>query len=199
MRARLLGRPAAKPFGRPTPALLRRPSAWLLVLAALAWILPGADEAVAEPTEYEVKAAFLYNFARFVEWPDPGPPDRPFVIDVIGADPFGTALDEAVRGKDIGGHPVEVRRATGAAGLAGCALAFVAVTDRDELVRLLGEAERASVLTVGETRDFARLGGMITFVNKEATIGFEINNRAANLAGLNVSSKLLRVAAASAE
>src|SRR6185436_19461055 len=81
-------------------------------LGAALWSLAAGAGAAVPATEYEVKAAFLYNFARFVEWPADalGPPQAPFVVAVLGTDPFGDVLDRTMAGKTVAGHPVQVRR-----------------------------------------------------------------------------------------
>jgi hypothetical protein len=115
---------------------------------------------------------------------------------VVAADSLLPSLEEALRGKAIQGHPLEVRRISGTADLEGCQVVYLDTDDR-HLIRLAMQvAEKRAILTVGESREFARQGGMITFVRKGTTLGFEINNRSAELAGLRISSRLLSLAMA---
>ncbi len=148
------------------------------------------------PTEYEVKAAYLYNFGKFVQWPDSAPAVRSgfFTICVLGQDPFGRALYRTVSGEAIGGRSVTVRRIAGPEKAAGCRIVFVSGSldgDLAEVLRVLGAA---SVLTVSDMPDFLELGGMIRFVMSGNRVRFEINLAAARRAGLAVSSQLLKLA-----
>ena len=178
-------------------ALLR----WLAVAAAL--LLPAAlvraqtePPPASSPTEYEVKAAFLYNFARFVEWPaearhDPG---TPFVIAVLGHDPFGAVLDETVAGKTVGGRPIEVRRVARADEARDAQIVFVAPSERANMVAILKALGRPGILTVGDTDGFASQGGAINFTLQSRRVRFEINPTAAEQARLKMSSQLLKLA-----
>jgi hypothetical protein len=162
---------------------------WLLAL------LLGAPAAAFTATEYEVKAAYLYNFARFVEWPREslGAPDAPFVVGVLGEDPFGDVLDKTMAGKRVWGHPVAVRRLDDPEDAARCHMLFVSASERDRL-RTIVKAASQSTLTVGETDEFARVGGMITFRVDERRVRFQINPARAGQARLKVSSQLLKLA-----
>jgi hypothetical protein len=150
--------------------------------------------AMARPTEYQVKAAFLYNFARFVEWPAPPPPGQPFVIAVVGADPFGRVLDDTVADKTVHGHPIAVRRG-GAEAARGAHIVYVSPSERHRLDAVLESVAGQGVLTVADTPGAARRGVMINFVMDDHRVRFEINLRRAETAGLRMSSQLLRLAA----
>jgi hypothetical protein len=156
-------------------------------LCALLLALPA--RAFAEPVEeYRLKAAFLYNFAKFVEWPI-ADRDR-FTICVVGADGVAEELAGVVAGKQVAELPVAVERVAADAP-AGCQILFVtAAAEAEDAARRAG----AGVLTVGEGPDFAARGGMIAFTQEENRLRFEINKRAAQEAGLQVSSKLLKLA-----
>jgi hypothetical protein len=117
----------------------------------------------------------------------------------MGADPLALALDEAIKGREVQGHRLTVRRVSSAAELAGCHVVFVGNADRRMLSLAIETAGRLPILTVGESRDFARQGGMITFIQKGNNLGFEINRPAAELAGLRISSKLLKLATVAPE
>ena len=143
--------------------------------------------------EYQVKAVFLYNFARFVEWPA-DPPTVPIVIGILGEDPFGNALEETVRGKTINGHELAVKHLKSGQEARGCQIVFVASSERRRLRPLLASLGGAGVLTVGETEGFAESGGIISFTLEDDRVRFEINVDAAQRAGLKISSKLLSLA-----
>jgi hypothetical protein len=142
-----------------------------------------------------VKAAYLYNFARFVEWPREalGGPDAPFVVGVLGEDPFGDVLDRTMAGKRIWGHPVTVRRLDDPEDAPRVHLLFVSASERDRL-RTIVKAAGRSTLTVGESDAFAREGGMITFRVDERRVRFQINPARTEQARLKVSSQLLKLA-----
>ncbi|MGD0694030.1 MAG: YfiR family protein [Terriglobia bacterium] len=149
-----------------------------------------------EASEYQVKAAFLYNFAKFVEWPPDPSSDLsdPITICVIGHDPFGTVLDEAVRGKTVSGHRLVIRRSKPGQSWTGCQIAFISSAEGKDLPSILESSKGSGVLTVGEMEGFAQRGGMINFVIEQERVHFEVNVEAAERAGLKISSKLLSLA-----
>ncbi len=146
--------------------------------------------------EYEVKAAFLYHFASFVEWPPEAPAHagEQFVIGILGDDPFGSDLDAAVDGKTVNDRLLLIRRAKRLEDLRGCAIAFISRSESDRLTEILDALREWNVLSVGEGEDFASLGGIITFVTRDSKVHFVINQQAALQARLKISSKLLSVA-----
>jgi hypothetical protein len=148
------------------------------------------------PTEYEIKAAFLYNFAKFVEWPPSAfsDPKQPMGVCVFGRDPFGRALEDALYGKSIGNHPVVLGRARQVPDLAGCQVIFVSGAESPRLVEIVGGLRGHNALLVGESEGFASAGGAIQFVLDQNRVRFAINPDAANRAGLKISSKLLALA-----
>jgi hypothetical protein len=162
-------------------------------LIALLAVIAGAATGAAAP-EYQVKAAFLYNFARYVEWPEPMRAQPVFRICVVGDDPFGAALPAAVRDKTVQDRPVEVAHRDGH-DVTGCHLAFVAASEGSETPRLLTGIAAHGVLTVGETEGFVRAGGVIGFKIEGNKVRFDVNADAANRAGLRISSQLLKLAA----
>jgi len=143
--------------------------------------------------EYRVKALFLVNFARFVEWPADAPQD-PIVIGIIGQDPFGRWLDDAVRGTKVNGHELVVRRLRNAEDARKCRIVFVAGSESSGLQPILDALKGAPVLTIGDTEGFAELGGVINLRLEDNRVRFDINQDAARRAGLTVSSKLLSLA-----
>jgi YfiR/HmsC-like len=147
-------------------------------------------------SEYEIKAAFLYNFAKFVEWPAASFANskQPLNICVLGPDPFGHFLDEAVLGKSIEGHPVSVTRGRLIQDMLECHILFVGGSQRLSLADLLNKLRGKNVLLVGESEDFAFSGGTVQFVLEGNHVRFVINPDAAERAGLKISSKLLALA-----
>ena len=146
--------------------------------------------------EYEIKAAFLYNFATFVEWPTSAFPheDSPFVVGILGEDPFGAALEEAFRGKTLHHRRIVVRRSSELGDLTPCHLLFISKSERERASRILDALKGMPVLKVGDFPGFATLGGCINFTVEGKKVRFEINPEAPKRANLKVSSKLLRLA-----
>jgi hypothetical protein len=146
--------------------------------------------------EYDVKAAFLYNFAKFVEWPaDSFPsPDAPFSICVLGADPFGQVLDDVARGERIQGRPLVVRRLKGWDDAESCQILFVSTSVREDFDQLLGGHTFRRTLTVGEVPQFLAAGGHISFFLEGTSVRFAVNADNVARTDLQISSKLMRVA-----
>lgn len=178
---------------------LKSRSPHFVLALLLSAVLTGATALLAQSkvaTEYEIKAAFLYNFAKFVEWP-PGAfsdPRQPLEICVFGQDPFGHALGDVLFGKTIGEHPVSLGYAKQAPDLAGCQIIFLTTTETSRLPEVLGSPHIRNVLIVGESEGFAAAGGTIQFVLDQNRVRFVINPDAADRAGLKISSKLLALA-----
>jgi len=146
--------------------------------------------------ESRVKAAYLYNFAKFVEWP-PGVfrnPDDPAVICVVGDERTSDVLERAVSGKKANGRPVAARRPHSSAEFKSCHVLFVGFSDKERIAPLLNGLQRSSVLTVGQSDQFIPLGGMINLAFKNTTIELEIDPEASDAVGLKISSRLLVVA-----
>jgi hypothetical protein len=147
----------------------------------------------AGPGEYEVKAAFLYNFARFVEWPAPDGAG-PFVVTVLGRDPFGSVLDDTLRGKTVDARRILVRRVSRSEDVGQSQILFICDSEKDRLPEILKSLESAPVLTVGEMSDFAERGGVIRFKVEQDRVRLEINVAAAERSRLRISSQLLKLA-----
>jgi hypothetical protein len=145
--------------------------------------------------EYGVKAAFLYNFVKFVEWPSTAfeAPDSPVAICVLGADPFGRTLDEIVQGERVESRPLLVRRVDATAA-ASCHLLFVSSSERTRFAAILGAIDTRRVLTVAERLEFLGAGGHIAFYLEANRVRFAVNTDATGKSEFQVSSKLLRVA-----
>jgi hypothetical protein len=146
--------------------------------------------------EYDVKAAFLFNFAKFIEWPESAMNSEKvrFTLGVLGADPFGGALLEVARGKTLNGRAVEVRQGRTVSELAGCDVVFLAASEEKRIERHLEALGGTPALTVSDTAGFARRGGMIELYLDGNRIRFAINLKAMREAGLEPSSKLLALA-----
>jgi hypothetical protein len=175
--------------------LERRKRKTLLCLAiGFSLIRPLFVQAAADPLEYQVKAVFLLNFTKFIGWPPTAfeEPDSPIEICVLGEDPFGNSLDQAVAGEVVGGRRVAVQKIKSAPQPKSCQLLFFGKSEKDagKLLPGLGPG----VLTVGEGESFVREGGMIAFIIENRRVRFAIKRAAAENAGLVLSSKLLSVA-----
>jgi hypothetical protein len=146
-------------------------------------------------SEYQVKAAFLYNFGKFVDWPtnDFASPDAPLVIGIYGENPFGNDLAQVIQGRSINGHPVISRQVT-LNDLKHCQILFICRSEQKNMAEILKALDAAGVLTVTEDMDPFQSGVMINFVLENDRIRFEINNTAAEKVGLKLSSKLLILA-----
>ena len=147
-------------------------------------------------TEYQVKAAFLFHFAQFVDWPSEAfkQPDSPITYCTVGDDPFQGALDASLNGKTLGARPFRVRHLKHVEEAAGCQVLFLGTDDKKALSAALGSLEGSPTLTVGETEHFAADGGMIGFCLEDNKVRFEINVRAAEHARLKISARLLALA-----
>jgi hypothetical protein len=147
-------------------------------------------------TEYQVKALFLLNFAKYVDWPAASfaETNTPIVIGLCGEDKFGDALKKAVEGKSVSGRGIVIQPIEKDADLAKCHLLFISDSEKKRLADILAKTKAVPVLTVGESDQFLEQGGVINFVKKEGKIRLEINLDAARLARLEISSKLLGVA-----
>jgi hypothetical protein len=168
-------------------ALLRS----VLILFLLVALPAGAQE-----LEYPLKAAFLFNFVKFVEWPDEAFAGvrSPIAICVYGSDPFGDTLDNVVRGETVGERGLIVQRPESLGDLRDCHVLFVSRSERSRLPEVLSRVQGAPVLTVGDTDGFLKAGGVINFVLEDNKVRFQINPEAAERSRLKISSKLLRLA-----
>ena len=146
--------------------------------------------------ESRVKAAYLYNFAKFVDWPPEvfRNPNDPAVICVVGDERTSDVLESAVLGKKANGRPVEARVPHSSAEFKYCQVLFIGFSDKERIAHLLNGLQRSSVLTVGQSNQFISLGGMINLAQNHATIELEIDPQASNAVGLKISSRLLMVA-----
>jgi hypothetical protein len=171
------------------------PTAVIVILALLH--IPILQAQQPKVTEYQVKATYLYNFGRFVQWPPnvAATQDNSFAVCVLGQDPFGPTLDSTLAGETLDGKPVVVRRISRAQDVGDCRIMFISSTEENHLKQILAALERALVLTVSDMPDFSRRGGMIQFVLEGSRVRFEINLASTEAARLIVSAELLKVAA----
>jgi len=167
----------------------------LFLLVAASLCARSSLDAAPPPTEYEVKAAFIYNFAKYVQWPPPPHSDSnaPFVIGLLGKDPFGAILDEAMNGQSVQGRLIVVRRFARIEEI-DCDILFVCPSERRNLPKIFGALRRRPVLTIGDMDQFAELGGMINLTTEEKRIRFDMNPEAMHRAGLKAGSQLFRFA-----
>lgn len=165
----------------------------LLLTAILA--LPAAAAAPPIPAT-EVKAVFLYNFTKFVEWPPESfpAPRSPLVIGVLGSDPFGAVLDQTVAGETVNGRPIEIRRFAHLADLEPCHILFISASQEERVPVILRRLRRRGTLTVADMAGFAARGGAIEFRIEGGRVRFEIGREAVDGAGLKVSARLLNLA-----
>jgi hypothetical protein len=163
------------------------------------WLSSGAPQAFSQNrqgVEYPVKLAFLYNFTKFIEWPpgsyrDPGAPHE---ICIVGRDPFNSDIESDLRTRIVGGHPVEVLSLKPTDTLSACHMVFIPATENGQATKIVRDLSGSSTLTVGETRGFAEVGGIINLTVEGNKVHFEVNQLAARRAGLKISSKLLSLA-----
>ncbi len=171
----------------------RRWAPRLCLSLALCWpVVAGAQQV----SEYQVKAAYLFHFLNFVDWPQRAFRDAaaPFEICAIGTDPFGSDLDNTVAGKQVRGRSVRVRRLAGTPPAKDCHILFIAASERARVSWILDAVAGRPLLTVSELPEFEEQGGMIRFVVEQESVRLRINPKAVQGAGLQASSKLLAIA-----
>jgi hypothetical protein len=164
----------------------------------LALPLAGHGQAAdSQPTEYQLKAAYLYHFAQFVDWPPAAfpQPNSPLIIGVLGENPFGKDLPHTVEGKVLSNHPLIVQEYHSLAEMTNnCHILFVSSSEKKRLPEIFAALKGTSVLTVSEVDHFTENGGMINFVLESDRIRFQINETTVEKAGLKMSFKLLSLA-----
>ncbi|HEY1483966.1 MAG TPA: YfiR family protein [Candidatus Acidoferrum sp.] len=148
----------------------------------------------AKPEEYQVKAVYLYNFGRFVQWPASGAKDDPFTICILGRDPFEAILDTTLANEKIDSHKLMAKRIANYRDAKSCRIVFISASEFSRAKEILSLLEGSPVLTVSDMPSFVSNGGMIQFVLQDNKVRFEVNLTAAEKAGLTLSSQLLKVA-----
>ena len=160
----------------------------------LAAVLQTGAVLSAAPSEYEVKAAFILNFTRFIQWPAPAAgAGSPFTICILGEDPFGRIIDDTMAGESVSNRPIVVRRMRQHSP-GGCEVLFVSKGESDGSRSVVETGP--GVLTIGDSPDFLQKGGVIAFALENRRVRFDVNQTAAARASLQISSKLLTVARA---
>jgi len=172
--------------------VLRLLAPMLLLCSSLFPVYSAAQQE--RPTEAQVKAAYVYNFGKFVRWQSTAPATDSFDICVLGKNPFGSALQNTVSGEKIEAKSIVVRNTTIMQNDARCRILFISSSEESRLKSILTLAQQSNSLTVSDIPGFAQRGGMIELVSQEGRIRFEVNLAAAGNAGLTVSSELLKVA-----
>lgn len=162
-------------------------------LGAVLLAQPGRPAAAAEAGEFEVKAAYVYNFIQLTGWPARGADAGPVKICVAGGGPLAEAVG-GLAGRKAGGRVIEVSTAAAAGILAGCHVAVFSQGARENLPDLLWRLEGSDVLTVGDLPQFARKGGIIGFVMEKGRVRIELNPGSAKRSGLKISARLMEVA-----
>lgn len=144
---------------------------------------------------HQVQALFLYNFTQFVEWPAGSfsGDGAPLIIGILGDDPFGAYIDELVRGEVINGHPLKVERFAALDDITHCHILYINFPEKEKRAEALASLKSMPVLTVSDKDGFAKMGGVIRFVNERGRIGIRVNIGVAASSNLLISSKLLRL------
>lgn len=180
--------------GLPWRLALRRGAGLMPLLGLLLTSRSGAQPA--PPSEYQVKAAFIFNFAKFVEWPATAfaSEQSPLYIGVLGDNPFGPDLERLIRDKTMNGHSLVLRVCRTVEEGKKCHILFISSSEKERLSEIFKNLRGANVLTVGETDGFTETGGIVNFVAEGNKIRFQINDVHARGAGLKMSAKLLSLA-----
>ncbi|HSZ19322.1 MAG TPA: YfiR family protein [Candidatus Acidoferrum sp.] len=181
---------------RPSRLRPRFVAALLMLLLTLHLIATQKGQAQVALTEYQVKAAYLFNFLKFVEYPSESfaDPLAPFVIGIAGEDPFGSALPQVVTGKTVQGRDLVLRFYRAGEDLRGAHILFISASEKKRLPVILSGLHGSSVLTVSDMEGFLDAGGMVQFLNENDRVRFAINVEATGRARLKLSSKLLSLA-----
>lgn len=182
--------------------MLRRLATLILAVSvSLGWTVEAAAQASdsSDSSEYLIKAGFIYNFAKFVEWPSAAfaQADSPIVIGILGTDPFGSLMDRIVEDKKIGPRGFVVKRLKWGKDLRDlkeCKILFISPSEKTHIDEILQMVKGLPILTVGETPGFAERGGIIRFTLEDNRVRFEVNVEAAHQSELNISSRLLTLA-----
>jgi hypothetical protein len=169
-------------------------AALMFFLLSIGFCINGLSQGA--PTEYQIKAAFLFNFAKFVDWPPEAfrYTNSPIVVGVLGKNVFGTTLQATIRDKTVNNRFFQFREFTSATEATNCQILFISSSEKDNFAKIVTGLHNASILTVSEADGFIKAGGMINFIIEDSKVRFQISEAAAKKAGLKVSSKLLSLA-----
>jgi YfiR/HmsC-like len=165
----------------------------LMLLIGSAATVPAQDSS---SSEYLIKAGFIYNFAKLVDWPTSAfpQPDSPIVIGILGADPFGSILDKVFAGKKVNDHGFVIKRIKSASDAKDCHILFVSSSETARISDAIRLTKSMPILTISEIPGFANRGGIINLTLQDSKVRFEVNVDAARAADLNISSRLLALA-----
>jgi hypothetical protein len=166
----------------------------LLTVALLLMVVsPGS---AADSKEYQLKAAFIYNFTKFVEWPAHRFPETnsPIIIGILGKNPFNDELEKIIKDRNVNGHGIVVKNIISPAEATSVHLVFVSAGEEEKWEGVLKSFQKTAILTVGESEKFAASGGMINFTRQADKVRFEINQDSTDEAGLKVNAQLLKLA-----
>lgn len=178
-------------LGKNTSIVLANALVFSLLLAG-----PCMEARQAKPSEYQVEATYLFNFGRFVQWPNRPeiPATNSFFICILGQDPFGPALKATIANELIDGRSVVAKQVLTTQEAMSCHVLFISSSEDRRLTQILASLSNASVLTVSDLPGFTDHGGMIQFVLEDSRVRFEVNVETATRAGLTMSSELLKLA-----
>lgn len=169
----------------------------MALLTTIIWtsiLLSSAQADPITPSEYQVKAAFIYNFAKFVEWPGSFDDGRPFVIGILGRDPFGSMIDDEVAGKTIREKPIQIRRFSKIDDAAASNILYVSRSEAENVGQIVKRLGHMPILTVSDIESFPEQGGMVELLMEQNRVRFAINVVMVERAGLKPSSHLLKLA-----
>lgn len=170
----------------------------VLLLGVMSATMEGVDpgERIRAAPEMRLKAAILFNLAKYVEWPAAAfkGPTSALTFGILGDDPFGNEFDAVIAGRTIHGRPVAVKRSRSLGDLTDCHVIYLNVSEEDRLASILSALNGRPVLTVGESAGFLPQGGMIRLFVDESRVRFEVNLQASNRGGLKLSSQMLQLA-----
>jgi hypothetical protein len=168
---------------------------WLMLIILL---FTQVNTALAQrnPAEEQVKAVFIYNFTKFIDWPSNSfnNPESPFIIGVVGNQNISPFLQEAIAGELAAGRPILIKHYATARDVKNCHILYIGSEDPDRVKAIIAQTKNQSILTVSDSPNFLRWGGMVRFFTEKGKIRLEINSDAAKSSGIRISSKLLSVA-----
>jgi hypothetical protein len=167
-----------------------------LVLTTFLFVFAYITQAQPGSKEYQMKAVFLFNFTQFIEWPENSLPEEstPFVIGILGEDPFGSHLQDAIKNEKVQSHPLVIKHVKDVNEAGDCQILFINISNQSTLKNILTSLKGKSILTVGDANNFSKHGGVVRFYSEENKIRIRINLEASRENGLTISSKLLRLA-----
>ncbi len=158
-------------------------------------ILLTGSLATAADREHQVKSAFIYNFAKFIDWPGGlGAPGSPFVIGVYGTSSYGPEIEQALSGKAVSGHPISIEEIRSDSGARHCRLLITGATTQDRIAQILKACRGYGTVLVGESPDFVECGGTIGLTIDGGRVRFDVNMQTARADNIMISSKLLSLA-----